>query len=96
MKYKYSPRKKVRKLNLQEVMCAHCKSPLLKYYKGGKGGLIKLQVPRVLESEVDLKQALEAGEYICPKCQASIAKAGEYQGRPTFWITRGQVNTRWL
>lgn len=74
-----------------EVSCAHCKTPVLIYQKGGNGGLIKIQIPRVIEAMENIWEM--TGELTCPKCGASLAKRGEYQERPTFWVTRGQINT---
>lgn len=34
-----------------EVSCGQCKTPVVIYEKGGKGNLIKMQLPRIIESK---------------------------------------------
>lgn len=76
------------------VACAHCKTPVAVYQKAGTGGLTKMQFPRILEIEMDLSQP--QGSLTCPQCGQALAKLGDYEGNPTYWILRGQVNTKWL
>lgn len=77
-----------------EVSCAHCKTAVAVYQKGGKGGLVKMQFPRILEAEMELEHP--EGSFLCPNCGQELAKLGVYEGNPTYWILRGQVNTKWL
>lgn len=94
MKYKNPKSKRRSGMNPMEVSCAHCKTPIAVYHKGGKGGLTKMQFPRILEAEMDLAEP--EGSFLCPECGEELAKLGDYEGNPTYWILRGQVNTRWL
>lgn len=55
MKYKNPICRKGRKIFTLEVSCGLWKSPLLIYVKIGNGNLIKLQMPRIKESNVDFK-----------------------------------------
>ena len=94
MKYKNPRAKGKKRVRPLEVSCASCKTPVAIYQKAGKGGLIKMQFHRILEAEIDLDQA--EGSFDCPNCGNSIARKGDYMGRPAYWIIRGQINTRWL
>lgn len=95
MKFKNLDKKKS-KHHLMEVSCAHCKTPQVTYHKGGNGGLIKMQVHLISESEMSLNESVKSGEMTCTHCGASLANFGDYNGKPTFWIQRGQINTKWL
>lgn len=89
-----NPRAKSKGARPLGVFCAYCKTLVAVYQKGGKGGLTKMQFPRILEIEMDLDHP--QGSLICPECGKELAKLGDYEGNPTYWILRGQVNTRWL
>lgn len=88
--------KKKSKHHLLQVSCAQCKTPQVIYHKGGNGGLIKMQVHLISESEMSLNEAAKAGEMCCAECGNSLAKFGDYKGKPAFWIQRGMINTKWL
>ena len=64
------------------------------YAKGGKGNLIKLQVPRIIASEVNFEK-LE-GNLLCSNCNEELARKGIYNGNVTYWIIRGKVNSKRL
>lgn len=95
MKFKNLDKKKSNH-HLMEISCAHCKSPQVIYHKGGNGGLIKMQIHRISESEMSLNESAKAGEMTCTHCGVTLAKFGDYKGKPTFWVQRGQINTKWL
>lgn len=84
------------KHHLLVVSCAKCKTPQVLYHKGGNGGLIKMQVHLIKESEMSLNQAVQNGQMKCSHCDNILAKFGNYKGRPSFWVIRGQINTKWL
>lgn len=92
MKFKY-PRARKEKGNPMKVSCAYCKTPVARYQKAGKGGLIKMQFYRILEAEIDLDKA--SGSLICPSCGEDLGSKADYMGKPAFWLTRGKVNTSW-
>ena len=92
MKYPNPMHRKLKNTHLLEVSCGHCKTPVLIYEKAGKGNLIKLQVVRIKEAEVDL--AGHKGHLRCTCCGEELAKEGTYLGRPTYWVIRGKINTR--
>lgn len=68
--------------------------PVVLYEKAGKGNLIKMQLPRIMESEVDLEK--EEGHLACPNCNNELARKGIYRNKRTYWIIRGKVNTKRL
>ena len=76
------------------MSCGKCKMPVAVYEKGGKGNLIKMQVPRIIESEIKLP--VHEGHFTCPSCGMLLARKGKYNDNLTYWIVRGRVNTRKL
>jgi len=94
MKYQNRKYRKKKDCYPLEVSCAKCKTPIAIYAKEGKGNLIKMQVPRIIEAEVDLEK-LE-GSLICINCNEELARKGTYNETVAYWILRGKVNTRRL
>lgn len=94
MKYKNPSHKKAKNTFTLEVICGHCKTPILLYEKAGKGNLIKLQEHRIISSVFDLK-AHEDHLY-CPNCKEQLANKGTYNGRLTYFVIRGKINSRKL
>ncbi len=64
------------------------------YEKIGKGNLIKMQVPRIIESEIDLQN--NKGHLRCPTCKMVLARKGTYNEAVTYWVVRGKINTKRL
>lgn len=95
MRYKNLDKKKS-KYHILQISCAHCKTPQVNYHKGGNGGLIKMQVHLISESEMSLNQSAKDGIMKCTICDNSLANFGDYNGKPAFWVLRGQINTKWL
>lgn len=94
MKYKNVLYKKKKNTKALEVSCGHCKTPILIYEKGGNGNLIKLQEHKIIESEFDLKTHKD--HLCCLNCNEELANRGTYNGRLTYFIIRGQVNSKRL
>jgi hypothetical protein len=94
MKYKNRKYRKRKDTYPLEVSCAKCKTPIAIYAKAGKGNLIKMQVPRIIESEADLES--QEGSLFCVNCKDELARKGTYEGNAAYWIIRGKVNTRRL
>lgn len=94
MKYKNSKYRKRRNTFPLEVSCGNCKTPIVIYAKRGKGNLIKLQLPRIIASEINLDE--HEGNLFCSNCNEELAKKGSYNGNVTYWIIRGKVNSRRL
>lgn len=94
MKYKNPNYRKKRNTFPLEVSCGNCKTPMVIYAKGGKGNLIKLQVPRIIAAEINLEK--HEGNLYCSNCNEELAKKGSYNGNVTYWVIRGKVNSRRL
>lgn len=94
MKYKNVIYKKKKNTKPLEVLCGHCKTPILIYEKAGNGNLIKLQVHRIIESEFDLKT--HKGHLRCFNCNEELANRGTYKGRLAYFVIRGQINSKRL
>lgn len=75
-----------------EVSCGRCKTPVVMYEKAGKGNLIKMQIARIIESEIDLKK--HKGHLICPSCKMELARRGTYRNNIAYWTIRGRINTK--
>lgn len=94
VKYPNPYYKKKKNTFILEVSCGFCKYPVALYAKAGKGNLIKMQLPRIVASEVDLEAI--GGHFVCPQCYAELAKRGTYRENRAYWILRGRVHTKKL
>ncbi len=70
------------------VFCAGCRTLLLRYRKGGAGGLVKIRPERIAED-------LTGGDLRCPRCGQAFARERGTMGGPAFLIG-GKVFTRGL
>lgn len=94
MQYKNPKYRKVKNAFPLEVSCGNCKTPVAIYAKAGKGNLIKMQLPRIVASEVDLEN--HQGHLVCSNCKEDLARKGTYNERLTYWVIRGKINTKKL
>lgn len=94
MKYKNYSFKRNKKTYPLEVVCGHCKKPILIYEKGGKGNLIKLQKHRIIESQFNLDT--HQNHLHCLYCNEQLANRGSHNGGLTYFIIRGKVNSKRL
>ncbi len=92
MKYKNPTMRKFKNTHPLLVSCNLCKTPLLVYQKGGKGNLIKLQFPRIIESEFDLEQMGKG--LFCIKCGEQLGSLSEFDGNPTYYLIRGLTHSK--
>lgn len=92
MKYKNPSHKKGKQTFTLEVSCGHCKTPVLRYEKAGKGNLIKLQEHRIIESEFDITK--HENHLYCSNCKEQLANRGVYSGRLTYFVIRGAINSK--
>ncbi|MFT4929086.1 MAG: hypothetical protein ACI8WB_005216 [Phenylobacterium sp.] len=67
-----------------DIYCAKCKTQLFRYYKGGKGALVKCFKQRI---SIDYTTQ----PCICPVCQAVFARDVLVRGTPAFKIIGGKV-----
>ena len=69
------------------IHCAKCRVLLYKYHKGGRGGLVKCFLDRIVEDRT-------VGDLRCPGCGREFARAQMIQGRPAHKIIQGKVYTK--
>lgn len=69
------------------IHCAKCRVLLYKYHKGGRGGLVKCFLDRIVEDRT-------VGDLRCPVCGREFARAQTIQGRPAHKIIQGKVYTK--
>ena len=69
------------------ILCARCQTLLYKYKKGGRGGLVKCFVERIVVDRT-------AGDLKCPKCEGEFARFQMISGKPAHKIIQGKVFTR--
>ena len=69
------------------IYCAKCKTLLYKYQKGGRGGLVKCLVERIVDDRT-------AGDLKCPQCKQEFARLRMMEGKPAHKIIQGKVYTK--
>ncbi|MDA0745252.1 MAG: hypothetical protein O2954_01960 [bacterium] len=69
------------------IHCAKCKTLLYKYHKGGRGGLVKCLVERIVEDNTN-------GDLKCPQCGQEFARERMMEGRPAHKIIQGKIYTK--
>ncbi|MCE2440345.1 MAG: hypothetical protein J4F39_13060 [Candidatus Latescibacteria bacterium] len=69
------------------IHCAGCRTLLYKYLKGGRGGLVKCFVERIVSD-------FTRGDLKCPECGQTFARERVISGRPVHKIIQGKVYTR--
>ncbi len=70
-----------------QIVCAKCKSLLLKYRKDGKGALVKCFKERIVENYTE-------DEGICPSCDSQFARSTLIRGTPALKMVGGKVNIK--
>ncbi len=92
MKYMNPNMRKTKNTHPLKVSCNSCKQPILIYQKGGKSNLIKLQFPRIIESEFPLDP--EQKGLFCPFCHKQLGSLRDFEGNPTYYLIRGLTNSQ--
>ena len=69
------------------IHCVGCRTLLYRYRKGGRGGLVKCFVERIVED-------FTRGDLKCPECGRAFARERVISGRPVHKIIQGRVYTR--
>ncbi|WP_404400730.1 hypothetical protein LG288_11625 [Idiomarina seosinensis] len=80
------PNKKGPKRTVQ-ISCLHCKAPLFKYRKGGKGALVKCFLERIVEDHTDTACH-------CPGCGQEFARETMIRGTPAYKMIGGKVHMK--
>ncbi|MDE2998471.1 MAG: hypothetical protein OXU79_05255 [Gemmatimonadota bacterium] len=69
------------------IHCAGCRALLYRYRKGGRGGLVKCFVERIVED-------FTHGDLKCHRCGQAFARERVISGRVAHKIIQGKVYTR--
>ena len=93
MKYKYHVKKQKESYPM-EIACAHCKTTVFIYQKRGPGGLLKIHLERIIESNINLSTVESA--FLCPNCDFPLANKKVTSEKILFRVIRGHVNTKKL
>lgn len=94
MKYRNPSMKKIKNTRPLLVSCNLCKTALLTYQKGGRGNLIKIQFPRIVESNFILDEKQKG--FFCPHCQEHLGSLRSYKGNPAYYLIRGLTSSKEL
>ena len=73
-----------------KVEC-RCGQPLFKYFKGGRGRLIKCYLDEIREDHVGVSGAPTGSRPTCPGCGKEIGIVRMVRGRPAVKINQGAV-----
>lgn len=76
-----------KKFRTISIYCSKCNTLLYKYHKGGRGGLVKCRVDRIVEDNT-------RGDLKCPNCKMDFARLIHIQNRPAHKIIQGKVFTK--
>ncbi len=74
------------------VQCK-CGQKLFRYYKAGKGRLIKLMVKRLTEDNVGLEGLPTFSRPICPACKKDLGIIMMIHGEPALKINQGTIES---
>lgn len=77
---------------LIDIDC-RCGEPLFRYFKAGKGRLIKCMIERITVDHVGLKGAETFSRPVCPGCQKELGIVMMIQGKPTLKLNQGTIKS---
>jgi len=69
------------------IHCAQCRTRLMKYHKGGRGGLVKCMLDRIARDYT-------AGDGVCHQCGQAFARTMRIGSRDGWKIIQGKVYTK--
>lgn len=73
-----------------EINCK-CGLLLFRYFKAGKGRLIKLMISRLSEDNVGLKGAATHSRPLCPNCQKELGIIMMIHGEAALKLNQGTI-----
>ncbi len=77
---------------LIDIEC-RCGEHLFRYFKAGKGRLIKLMIARITEDKVGLAGAETFSRPLCPKCQKELGIIMMIHGEPALKLNQGTIQS---
>lgn len=73
-----------------KVQC-RCGRPLFKYYKGGRGRLIKCYFDEIRVDRIGVQAATMGTQPNCPACGKTVGIVRMVHGRPALKLNQGTV-----
>ena len=73
-----------------EINCK-CGCLLFRYFKAGKGRLIKVLISRLTEDKVGLSKVETFSRPLCPDCQKEIGIIMMIHGEPALKLNQGTI-----
>lgn len=76
-----------------KIIDIHCKCGylLFRYFKAGKGRLIKVLISRLSEDNVGLGKVETHSRPLCPQCQKKIGIIMMIHGEPALKLNQGTI-----
>lgn len=75
-----------------DIEC-RCGCLLFRYFKAGKGRLIKCLVSRLTEDNVGLQGAATFSRPLCPACQKELGIIQMIHGEPALKLNQGTIKS---
>ena len=93
MIYENPNHRRVKGSRLLLITCGYCKKEIAHYQKVGKGNLLRMYVPRIVRSAVDLSK--KPGSLSCPKCKKQLATRVTLRrkGKDAYVMKRSAFNS---
>ncbi|MCB5265037.1 MAG: hypothetical protein LHW41_02170 [Candidatus Cloacimonetes bacterium] len=78
-----------------KIIEIHCKCGylLFRYFKAGKGRLIKVLISRLSEDNVGLSKVETHSRPVCPECQKEIGIIMMIHGEPALKLNQGTIRS---
>lgn len=93
MKFKFNLKNK-KSSYVIEISCANCKTAIFIYQKRGPGGLLKIHLDRIIESEIDISNPKTS--FLCPNCGFPLANKKTMDSKILYRVIRGHINIKKL
>lgn len=94
MKYKNPYYKKIKRSYILVVSCSKCKEEVLRYQKVGKGGLLKIYIDRIVDSELEISEDRKIISYISCKNRIGVKVKLKKDGKQAYKMIQGSFNTK--
>lgn len=75
-----------------EINC-RCGCPLFRYFKAGKGRLLKCLISRLTDDYVGIKGAATFSRPICPQCGKELGIVMMIHGEPALKLNQGTIES---